>query len=115
LSTLESFIQKLEISPQLVDFSDTMAVIDELYNFTPCAFKNGQQENATGENSGSCKLFAFAKLHDLTEQQTLNCFGQFYYQDVLENPNNNDHQNIRNFIQSGWKGVLFEGSALKLK
>ncbi|MBE0507222.1 MAG: HopJ type III effector protein, partial [Marinospirillum sp.] len=26
-----------------------------------------------------------------------------------------DHQNIRNFIQSGWKGVTFDGQALTAK
>jgi len=26
-----------------------------------------------------------------------------------------DHQNIRNFIKTGWGGIIFEGNALMLK
>ncbi|MFX3889306.1 HopJ type III effector protein, partial [Streptococcus suis] len=33
----------------------------------------------------------------------------------LENPDNDDHQNIRNFIRFGWAGVKFSGQALSAK
>jgi len=33
----------------------------------------------------------------------------------LKNPTGNDHQNIRNFIKSGWNGISFEGDALTKK
>ena len=68
-----------------------------------------------GENSGSCKLFAFARLQGLSEAQTLACFGSYYRDDVLGDPGGSNHQNIRNFMQTGWKGVQFEGEALKPK
>ncbi len=89
-----------------------MAVIDEAYRFTPTAFRNGELANEAGENSGSCKIYAFGQLHALSEQQTLACFGHYYREDVLQHPDGTDHQNIRNFIKTGWGGITFSGKAL---
>jgi hypothetical protein len=50
----------------------------------------------------------------LDEATTLKCFGRFY-QDVLNTPDANDHQNIRNFINDGWSGIAFDGNALTKK
>ena len=110
--THDNFLEKLKNSPELLEFTDTMALIDALYEFTPTAFQNGEQYNEAGQNNGSCKLFAFAKLQGFTESQTLACFGAFYRDDVLKHPEATDHQNIRNFMKSGWAGVRFEGEAL---
>ena len=71
--------------------------------------------NETGQNSGSCKLFAFAQMQGLSEQQTLACFGDFYWQDVLPDPEGRDHQNIRNFIKTGWAGIEFSKMPLTEK
>jgi hypothetical protein len=92
-----------------------MVVIDALYDFTPTAFKNGSFINEVGKNNGSCKLFSFARLHSLSQQQTLNCFGTYYRNDVLNHPEGSDHQNIRNFIKAGWAGIEFSGNALVRK
>lgn len=92
-----------------------MAVIEANYDFTPTTFKNGKTVNEAGQNSGSCKLFAFAQLQNLSVDQTLACFGQYYRNDVLKNPEGTDHQNIRNFISYGWEGISFEGTALSNK
>ena len=112
---LTDFLEMLRISPERIEFSDTMAIIDLLYNFTPTAFQNGALHNQQGENSGSCKLFAFAQQHDLSTLETLACFGAYYRDDVLQNPHGSDHQNIRNFIQTAWQGIQFEKSPLQLK
>ncbi|SEF76704.1 HopJ type III effector protein [Flavobacterium urumqiense] len=113
--TIAAFLEKLNQTPAAVAFTETIATIEENYDFTPTSFENGLQHNATGENSGSCKLFAFAQLQNLTEVETLACFGAYYYEDVLKNPNGTDHQNIRNFMKTGWNGIQFEGEALELK
>lgn len=113
--TAESFILKLKQTPESITFAETIAVIDDNYNFTPTAFENGLQHNASGENSGSCKLFAFAEIQNLSQAATLACFGTYYHEDVLKNPNGTDHQNIRNFMKTGWDGIAFYGSALVLK
>lgn len=95
-------------------FPETIAYIDENYYFTPTTFKNGNQLNNAGENNGSCKIFAFAKLNQLSKEETLSLFGDFY-NDVLNTPEATDHQNIRNFMTFGWDGIQFEGDALRTK
>ncbi|MBV1879597.1 MAG: HopJ type III effector protein, partial [Pseudomonadales bacterium] len=110
--TLKEFINSLSSSPTHINFETTMAVIDAHYLFVPTAFINGKLENQAGENTGSCKIFAFAKLHHLTETQTLSCFGKYYQQDVLQHPADDNHQNIRNFMQTGWGGLTLQGIPL---
>jgi len=113
--TLAEFIVQLETQPETIAFSDTMAVIEENFVYTPTAFKNGDTENAAGTNEGSCKLFAFAKRQAFDKMATLMCFGDYYRKDVLENPEGTDHANIRNFIVHGWSGIHFGGEALSAK
>lgn len=98
-----------------IKFKDVIAYIEEHYDFTPTKFTNGNTVNEADQNNGSCKIFSFAKLNDLSKEDTLNLFGEFYREDVLQNPEGTDHQNIRNFIEFGWDGVSFEGEALKRK
>lgn len=107
-------IEQLRQALVTLVFSDTMNIIDALYDFTPCAFNNGNTRNEAGENNGSCKLFAFAKLNGFSEAETLACFGE-YYRDVLASPKGDDHQNIRNFMTTGWTGIQFDGSPLNEK
>ena len=71
--------------------------------------------NTAGKNEGSCKIFAFALLHQLDKQQTLNLFGDYYRVDVLGNPDGDSHQNIRSFMRYGWQGIRFMGTALIAK
>ena len=109
--TLESFKEKLK-TPTEVAFTDTMAVIEENYTFTPTAFINGPLKNEAGQNSGSCKLFAFAQKQAFTTEETLACFGKYYFDEVLKDPNGDGHQNIRNFMKTGFEGLTFDGTAL---
>lgn len=111
---IQEFKTKLKSNPSAILFADTMQVIEDNYNFTPTAFKNGAIENKEGENAGSCKLFAFAKLQKLTKEETLFCFGE-HYKNVLEDANGTSHQNIRNFMNTGFDGLTFESEALTLK
>jgi len=111
--SLTPFLQRLRETPDQIEFADTIAAIESYYEYTPTAFRNGEVENAAGQNGGSCKIFAFAKLQGLSVNETLACFGRFYREDVLQHPDASDHQNIRNFIRSGWGGVAFTSEALK--
>ena len=110
--TLSEFINTLKTDATSVSFDETIAIIDANYSFTPTTFSNGKQINQARENNGSCKIFAFAKLNQLDKLQTLSCFGSYYFEDVLQNPTGIDHQNIRNFMESGWGGIHFENDAL---
>lgn len=112
--TPQAFIHAIATGETL-DFEDTIAMITENFDYTPTQFTNGLTQtavsNEAGKNEGSCKIFAFAQFMALDEVTTLKCFGRFY-QDVLNTPDANDHQNIRNFIKDGWRGILFDGNAL---
>jgi hypothetical protein len=112
---LQDLIGNIKEQPGEIQFTDIIAFIDNNYGFTPTAFKNGDLSNEAGQNSGSCKIFSFAKMHNLDKEQTLACFGAYYREDVLKNPDGTDHQNIRNFIRYGWEGVFFGSNALQAK
>lgn len=113
--SITNFINTVKTNPDSVSFKDTMDVIEANYSFTETAFTNGNTTNEAGKNSGSCKLFAFAKLNNLNKEETLACFGDYYRVDVLQNPDGDDHQNIRNFMQFGWDGISFSQEALTLQ
>ncbi|MDX1364361.1 HopJ type III effector protein [Arenibacter latericius] len=113
--TVRAFLIELRNNPEEISFGDTIQVIDTYYNFEPTAFKNGAISNEPGQNTGSCKVFSFAQHHKLTKEETLACFGSYYRNDVLKNPEGEDHQNIRNFIKFGWEGIVFNKEALSIK
>lgn len=114
---VEKLLQKIRQRPEGISFDEVMAVIKEHYEYTPTRFSNGLGEaaviNEAGQNEGSCRIFAFAKLNGLNEAETLCCFGKFYRDDVLGNPTGSDHANIRNFMRHGWAGIVFDGVVLK--
>lgn len=95
-------------------FTDVIAFIDARYTHTPTPFKNGLETNAATENQGSAKVFSFAKLNGLDQEQTLSLFAE-HYAAVLATPEATDHQNIRQFMIHGWNGIEFEGQALTAK
>jgi hypothetical protein len=112
---LETFFRQLSTEPDSISFQQTIALIDALYDFTPTAFQNGAQFNAAGENNGSCKILAFALLHQLSEPQTLQLFGDYYRLEVMPDLKGNNHANIRNFMRTGWDGIEFHGTPLSGK
>ena len=113
-TSLHDYITALTNTPSHLTFADTLAVIEAHYNFTSTAFKNGSVDNPAGTNSGSCKVFSFAKLHKLTQEQTLLMFAQ-HYQNVLDTPDGDNHANIRNFMKTGFEGLSFDGNSLTPK
>lgn len=108
--TKEHFIEGLK--NQTNSFQQTMDFIEANFDFTPVAFTVGEQVNELGTNQGSAKIFSLGKALSLKEEEVLQCFGDFYRKDVLEHPEAEDHQNIRNFIKFGWSGVSIDANAL---
>ena len=108
----QHILQGLDLSQ--ADFKTVLAYIETHYNYTPTAFKNGARHNAPEQNQGSAKVFAFAQLHQLNQDQTLALFAE-HYAHVLATPETNDHQNIRQFMQHGWAGIEFLGQVLSQK
>jgi type III HopJ-like effector protein len=119
MNDLEIFIKQIKTTPENIEFKNVIELIDKTYNYTPTRFVNGtDSENIislAGENEGSCKIFTFAQLHRLDKTQTLNCFGHYYREHVLKNPEGSDHENIRTFIKHGWQHISFDNTALELK
>lgn len=111
-SDLGVFVEQIKQQESNMEFEQVMQVIQDNYQYQPTSFTNGELVNESGTNEGSCKIFYFAQLNELSEQQTLACFGRYYRDDVLKNPNGSDHGNIRNFMKTGWQGIEFKLAAL---
>ncbi len=107
-----TLLQKLKTGE--LYFSDVIEYIEQRYIHTPTAFWNGEIHNEATQNQGSAKVFQFASLAGLNEEDTLLLFAE-HYRAVTENPNGDDHQNIRAFMLHGWEGIRFEGAALSAK
>ena len=114
--TNQTLIEKIKSAPDTVSFNEVIDYIMSTYQYSPAQFYNGHNDdkvtNEAGTNEGSCKIFAFAQLAGLSEQETLNCFGDYYRHDVLQHPDNTDHANIRTFMRHGWSGIKFQSAAL---
>ncbi|OUR62123.1 type III effector [Colwellia sp. 39_35_sub15_T18] len=110
--TVADLITQIKQQEKDVAFEQVIKVIEENYHYQATLFTNGELVNNAGTNEGSCKIFYFAQLNTLNQQQTLACFGRYYREDVLENPTGDDHGNIRNFINTGWQGIEFKSVAL---
>jgi len=110
--SLAELISQLHQQTRGVEFEQVMQVINDNYHYQATSFTNGELTNDAGSNEGSCKIFSFAQLNNLGQQQALACFGRYYRDDVLGDPSGNDHANIRNFIKTGWQGIKFESAAL---
>ena len=109
---LDDFLKKLDETPETVMLEDTLNTIDALYDFTPVEFSNGDLHNALGEAERSCRMYAFAQLHGLTERQTLLCFGE-HYREVLAEPQGTSHRTIRIFMKTGFAGLRYEGIPIR--
>lgn len=110
--TINELLSLLKTSPDSLEFDQVMDTIKESYKYSPAQFTNGELVNEAGANEGSCKIFYFAQLNDLSEAETLALFGKYYREDVLGKPEGEDHGNIRNFMLTGWAGVKFTSHAL---
>lgn len=109
---ISALLDKLKAG--LLSFKDVIEFIERHYQHTPTAFKNGEAFNEATQNQGSAKVFSFAKLNNLNEDDTLYLFAE-HYKAVLATPEGTDHQNIRQFMKHGLGGIAFEGQALTVK
>jgi len=116
---INELIALIKAQKENIEFDLVIETIDQHYFYTPGRFTNGDGDNPvineTGTNEGSCKIFSFAKLNGLNQQETLACFGTYYRDDVLKNPDSHDHGNIRAFMAHGWNGIYFDTRILEEK
>ena len=117
--TTDDLLNTIKNHPDKVSFEDVMAYITEHYHYSHARFTNGINHdtviNEAGTNEGSCKIFAFGEITGLTEAETLACFGQYYRDEVLNDPHGDSHANIRSFVKHGWQGIKFDQPALEKK
>ncbi|UYW00811.1 HopJ type III effector protein [Flavobacterium agricola] len=99
------------LQKQELIFNDVLAHIENLYEAQPTAFTNGSLKNEGTQNQGSARVLFFAKKEGLSANDTLCLFAE-HYQAVLNDPDGEAHQNIRQFMQHGWDGVTFEKDVL---
>ncbi|WP_288477904.1 HopJ type III effector protein [uncultured Pseudomonas sp.] len=109
MSDLSSFRASLASGTHA--FADTLAFVAAHYHYQPTAFRNGEVQNAAGQNEGSCKTLGLAKLEGLSDEEALLAFGE-HYRSVLQSPEGSDHGNIRALIAHGLAGVSFQGEPL---
>jgi len=102
---LEPFLTRVRGSGD-IQFADTLAEIESHFVYGEKPFSCGDVSSESGKNAGSCKVFSFGKLHNLSKEETLRCFGE-HYREVLGNPDGSSHGNIRAFMKAGWDGVKF--------
>ena len=103
-----ALIARANESPDSIEFEDTIGAIDAGYDFTSVAFEVGPVSNAGGTNMGSAKIFSLAKLGGLSADATLHLFGRYYRDDVLKNPDGDDHANIRAFQARAIRATALE-------
>ena len=110
----KEYLENLKLGVQM-KFSDFLDLIEQEYTFSNIAFENNGLVNSKEENQGSAKVFCFGLMHSLSKAETIKCFGE-HYQSVLDSPeSHSSHLNIRNFMNTGWEGLLIDQSALKVK
>ena len=100
----EVFNANVEMDADTLKFEEVMDLIDTHYEVGLIEFKNGDIVNKQGENEGSAKLLSYAALSDFDKDTTLKLWGQ-YYREVVADPDGDSHQNIRNFMKTGWEGT----------
>jgi len=109
--TLNELLAVLYQTPEQLEFKQVIETIDAEFEYTASAFTNGTLHNAANENQGSCKVFAFAHQCGLSESNALALFAE-HYRAVIADPEGTAHQNIRQFIAKGWKGISFQTKPL---
>ena len=103
-SECEVFNANVEMDADSLKFEEVMDIIETHYEVGLIEFKNGDIVNKPGENEGSAKLLSYAALSEFDKDTTLKLWGQ-YYREVLADPDGDSHQNIRNFMKTGWEGT----------
>ena len=111
---IKELLAALYQQPETIQFEQVIAAIDAEFDFKPTAFIVGKQQNAAGENQGSCKVLAFAHSAGLSQKHALLLFAE-HYRAVLAEPDGSAHQNIRQFMEHSWQQVSFATKPLHKK
>ncbi len=80
--------------------NETLSLIRSIYDIPPTGFVVGNQINMSDENQGSLAILSFARACRLPDEEVLPMFGEAY-EEVLGNPDGEDHSNIRALMDLG--------------
>jgi hypothetical protein len=84
-----------------------MAVIEDHYNFNQQLLRTVYNTMLPEKTQDLVNYFALCGTSGTNSEGTLFALA-YYFEDVLGNPNGTDHhQNIRNFMKTGWDGIAF--------
>ncbi len=98
---------------RIKSFDSSLLEIVTTFDISPVPFVNGPIKNKRGKNAKSAAIFAYGLKMGLSAEDTLKLFGGIY-QAVLNNPEGGNHENIRQFMLTGWNGLKFpKGLGLK--
>lgn len=111
-SALKDFLAAIESDTH--QFASTLAFINQWFDFTPSAFRNGSVGNTAEQNQGSCRVLAMALQLGFSADQALKCFGE-HYRDVLATPDVDNHHNLRRLQQQGLVDIHFDRQPLQRK
>lgn len=109
---LRDFLASIETETHL--FATTLAFINQWFDFTPTAFRNGTVVNTAEQNQGSCRVLAIALQLGLSAEQALKCFGE-HYRDVMATPSVDNHHNLRRLQCEGLVDIHFDQPPLTRK
>lgn len=68
---LDAFLKQIKSKPTAIEFEQTMAAIEDGFDYSPVAFSCGEVVSTAEQNQGSAKIFSFAKLQKLNQKTTL--------------------------------------------
>jgi hypothetical protein len=111
-TALPDFLAAIETDTH--QFSSTLAFINQWFDFTPSAFRNGNVSNNADQNQGSCRVLSMALMLGLSTAQALKCFGE-HYRDVLATPGVDNHHNLRRLQAEGLVDIHFDHPPLQRK
>ena len=68
---LDAFMTTVKKDPSSIDFEQTMAAIEDGFDYSAVAFKCGELESSAEQNQGSAKILSFGKMKKLKKETTL--------------------------------------------
>ena len=109
---LDAFLTRLAKDPDSVRLEEALSAISESYDVSPVGYTLGGVRFDLPQSKRTCQLYAFGLLHGLPKDLTLQCFGDDYRRDVLQNPLGTDHHSIRLFAMHGFEGLNLDAMPL---
>lgn len=100
----KQFAEDVKANKLQPSMQDSLALVDKHYNYFEVPFSCAEVQNKANENIEAAKLFCFALMTQMNEEQTIRLFG---------GEGNMNDKNLQAFKKYGWSKVSF-GSGLAI-